>query len=104
MRKIIQAARQLRPALRCNGNFVGDGSAKRHDFWFNTSTYSIYSLARNSRVCECKHPSSYVVSRAISAGLANADTGGCINVFEFFSFNFVSVKLLFGLKIEHLFF
>ncbi|KAG6427805.1 hypothetical protein SASPL_112052 [Salvia splendens] len=58
MRKIIWAARHLRPAL-WKGNF---GSTKRFDF------YSVYI---NQRVCECKHPL-YVLSRALSA---NAVTG-----------------------------
>ncbi|XP_057787797.1 uncharacterized protein LOC131005026 [Salvia miltiorrhiza] len=75
MRKIIGAARQLRAAL-WKGNFLGDGLAKRRDFWFSTSSFSVYNLARNPRVCECKHPSySYVVSRAISAGVADVATG-----------------------------
>ncbi|XP_047949799.1 AFG1-like ATPase isoform X1 [Salvia hispanica] len=58
MRKIIWAARHLRPAL-WKGNI---GSTKRFDFC------SVYI---NQRVCECKHPL-YVVSRALSA---NAATG-----------------------------
>ncbi|KAL1548913.1 peroxisome-assembly ATPase [Salvia divinorum] len=62
MRKIIRAARQLRPAL-WKGDFVGDGSTK--------SYYDFCSVYRNQRVFECNHPS-YVVSRAISA---NAATG-----------------------------
>lgn len=89
MKKIIGAARQLRPALWPKGkNFVGDGSTKRHSFWLNTNRYSLYSLAGKSRVCECKHPL-HMVSRAISSGMANVDTGGCINVYEFLPFNFI---------------
>lgn len=78
MRKVIWAARQLRPALWRRGNFVDDGSVRRRGFWFNANSCSVYSLARKVDFCLCKHPL-YVISRAFSAGLAKVSNGGGIN-------------------------
>ncbi|KAH6835949.1 AFG1-like ATPase family protein [Perilla frutescens var. hirtella] len=71
MRKVIRAARQLRPALWYRGNFGDDGSSRRRDFWCNTNSYS---LARNVDVCRCIHPW-YMISRAISPGVAKVANG-----------------------------
>lgn len=76
MRKVIWAARQLRPALWHRGSVV-DGSVRRRGFWFNINSCSVYSLARKVDFCLCKHPS-YVISRAFSAGLAKVANGGGI--------------------------
>lgn len=66
MRKFVQIARQIRPAV-CY--FSGDGFVKRRDFRLDSNSFCVYSLARN------------VQSRKFSAGIANFDTGGWFLVF-----------------------
>ncbi|KAI3444077.1 hypothetical protein Pfo_000742 [Paulownia fortunei] len=74
MRTVIRAVRQFKPAFRYRGNFVYDGSAKRQDFWFNTNSLSLYSLARNVDICRCRY-GSYMISRAISTDAAKVANG-----------------------------